>query len=60
MRALKAAFLFLFLSTTLCAATPIPTAISPNSGPVTGGTIVNITGTGFDAATTVAIGANAV
>lgn len=59
MSALRAVFLFLFVSTTLCAATPIPTAISPNSGPVTGGTIVTITGTDFDATTTVAIGGNA-
>ncbi len=36
--------------------TPTVTAISPNSGPVAGGTSVTITGTNFTGATTVAIG----
>jgi len=39
---------------------PVPavTAVTPNSGPSTGGTVVTITGTGFAGATAVMFGAN--
>jgi hypothetical protein len=39
--------------------TPTVTNISPNSGPVAGGTAVTITGTGFASGATVTIGGNA-
>jgi len=37
---------------------PAVTAVTPNSGPSTGGTVVTITGTGFAGATAVMFGAN--
>jgi hypothetical protein len=39
-------------------ATPTISALNPNAGPVGGGTVVTITGTGFAGPTTVAFGAN--
>jgi hypothetical protein len=41
---------------TVNAAAPTVTGISPNSGPITGGTIITITGTGFTGATAAAFG----
>jgi len=45
-------------ATTYTSAAPTVTGISPNSGPLTGGTPVNITGTGFQSGVTVSIGGN--
>lgn len=39
---------------------PVVTSITPNSGPIAGGTLVTITGTGFTGATSVTFGGTAV
>jgi hypothetical protein len=44
---------------TYVAVGPTVTGINPNSGPITGGTSVTITGTGFSGATSVKFGSNA-
>ncbi len=43
-------------SVTAAFAAPTPTAINPTSGPMAGGTVVTISGTGFRAGATVSIG----
>jgi len=52
--ALNAASLFTYTGTG-----PVVTSVSPASGPVTGGTVVTITGTGFTGATSVSFGGTA-